>query len=81
MDFKTVLSQLLTAFKEHNIHYALMGGFAMGLWGGLRSTVDLDFLVSREDVDRIDALMRGLGYECRYKSDGDLCEELKRSSE
>ncbi|MBZ0156071.1 MAG: nucleotidyltransferase family protein [Alphaproteobacteria bacterium] len=69
MEFKAVLSQLLAAFREHNIRYALMGGFAMGLWGGARSTVDLDFLVSREDIEKVDAIMRGLGYECRYKSD------------
>jgi hypothetical protein len=31
MDFKLVLEKLLTAFKEHNIRYALMGGFDFGL--------------------------------------------------
>jgi hypothetical protein len=40
MDFKLVLSKLLSAFDDHNIHYALMGGFAMGLWGGSRLTAD-----------------------------------------
>lgn len=33
MDFKVVLEKLLAAFREVNIRYALMGGFAMGLWG------------------------------------------------
>lgn len=30
MDFKLVLSKLLTAFKEQDIRYALMGGLKTG---------------------------------------------------
>jgi len=30
MDFRLVLERILTAFREQNIHYALMGGFALG---------------------------------------------------
>jgi len=63
MDFKLVLSKLLTAFAEHSIRYALMGGFAMGLWGGSRSTVDLDFLVHKDDTEKVQGIMTGLGYE------------------
>lgn len=51
MNFKLVLEKLLTAFTEQNVRYALLGGFALGLWGGSRSTVDLDFLVHRDDMD------------------------------
>lgn len=63
MDFKLVLSKLLTAFHEHNTRYALMGGFAIGLWGGSRSTVDLDFIVHRDDMDIVHNIMLGLGYD------------------
>lgn len=69
MDFKTVLGQLLNAFKEHNIRYALMGGFAMGLWGGSRSTVDLDFLVHRDDMEKVHEIMSNMGYECHHKTE------------
>jgi hypothetical protein len=69
MDFKTVLEKLLSAFIAHNIRYALMGGFAMGLWGGSRSTVDLDFLVHRDDMDKVHETMTGLGYERRYRTE------------
>lgn len=69
MDFRTVLSKLLTAFGKHNIRYALMGGFAMGLWGGSRSTVDLDFLVNLDDMSKVDEIMTGLGYELRHHSE------------
>lgn len=69
MDFKLVLEKLLTAFKEQDIRYALTGGFAVGLWGGSRSTVDLDFLVNRDDMEKIDHAMLGLGYEGKFKSE------------
>ncbi|MBI5056793.1 MAG: nucleotidyltransferase family protein [Nitrospirae bacterium] len=69
MDFKLVLDKLLTLFREQNIQYALMGGFALAAWGVPRGTVDMDFLVQRDDMEKIDGIMKGLGYECRYKSE------------
>ena len=69
MDFKLVLEKLLTAFKEQNIRYALMGGFAMGLWGGSRSTVDLDFLAHRDDMRKVHAIVTDIGYERHYHTD------------
>lgn len=75
MDFKTVLSNLLAAFKEHNIRYALMGGLALSAWGVPRGTVDIDFLVHREDMTKVDVIMRGLGYEIR-NSTGNVSQYL-----
>lgn len=69
MDFKSVLSILLGKFNEHNIDYALMGGFALGLWGVGRTTVDIDFLVRRDDMKKTDDIMLGAGYECKYRSE------------
>ncbi len=69
MDFKLVLEKLLTAFKEQNIRYALMGGMALGAWGDPRGTVDIDFLVHRDDMDKVDSIMKGLGYECRHRTE------------
>ncbi len=69
MDFKAVLKELLTAFYEHNIRYALMGGFALGAWGIPRATVDIDFLVNRDDTEKVHGIMTGMGYECRYRTE------------
>ncbi len=68
MDFKAVLSLLLKKFNENNVNYALMGGFALGLCGVGRTTVDIDFLISRDDVKQIEKIMTEAGYECRYRS-------------
>ena len=69
MDFRLTLENILTAFREKNIQYALIGGFAMGLYGVSRATVDIDMLVLRQDADKVEDVMRGLGYECRYRSE------------
>lgn len=69
MDFRSVLSTLLKRFDEKNISYALMDGFALGLWGAGRSTVDLDFLVNRDDMEEAAAIMGEIGYEIKFQSD------------
>ncbi len=69
MDFKVVTEKLLTAFKKANVRYALMGGYALGLWGVGRATVNIDFLVHRDDLDKVDNIMRGLSYECKHRSE------------
>lgn len=69
MHFKLVLEKLLTAFEKQNIRYALMGGFAMGLWGGSRSTVDVDFLVYRDDIEKVHKIMTDIGYECHHSTE------------
>lgn len=69
MDFKTTLGLILESFNKYNIRYALMGGFALGILGLPRATVDLDFLVHRDDLNKIDKIMHAQGYECTYKSE------------
>jgi len=69
MDFRTVTTELLKRFGERRIRYGLIGGFALGLWGGTRSTVDLDFIVHRDDLLGLDDIMTKLGYTCRFRSE------------
>ena len=69
MDFKLVLEKILTAFTEQKIRYALMGGFALGAWGVARGTADIDLLVNREDMEKVDTIMKGLGYKSAYRSE------------
>jgi predicted nucleotidyltransferase len=63
LDFKHVIDKLLTAFKDEDIRYALIGGFALGALGIQRATVDIDFLVHRDDLEKVHAIMTGLGYQ------------------
>jgi len=67
MDFKLVLEKLIKAFEKENVQYALIGGLALGLWGVGRATVDIDFLIIHNDIEKVDKIMLKLGYECKYR--------------
>ncbi|MBI5639740.1 MAG: hypothetical protein HZA17_04875 [Nitrospirae bacterium] len=52
-------------------------GMALGAWGVPRGTVAIDFLAQRDDMEKVDTIMRGLGYECRYRTENVSQTELK----
>jgi hypothetical protein len=62
MDFELVLRNLLAALDRRSVRYGAIGGFALGALGVPRATIDLDFLVQREDLDELHALLTELGY-------------------
>jgi hypothetical protein len=63
VDFARVLKRLLTAFERQQIRYAAIGGFAVGVLGVFRATMDLDFLVHRDDLAKLHMVLAGLGYQ------------------
>jgi predicted nucleotidyltransferase len=69
MDFRAVLRLIIESFDRKNLHYGLIGGFALGVLGVPRATIDLDFLILRDDWRQADAIMKSNGYKCVYKSD------------
>ncbi len=69
MDFKRVLGLLLKGFEEQNVRYALIGGFALGALGVPRATLDIDFLIHRDDLTKIENIMKTNGYNCVFKSE------------
>lgn len=68
MDFDKVLNLIIKEFDKEKIRYAIIGGFAMGILGIMRSTMDLDFLVNYEDLSRIEKIMIKHGYKCVFKT-------------
>ena len=69
MDFRTVLSLLIKNFDENNIRYGLIGGFALILLGVPRTTVDLDFLVHKCDLEKLNRIMGKIGYKLVFQSE------------
>jgi predicted nucleotidyltransferase len=69
MDFRTVLEKLVAEFEARQIRYALMGGFALSLWGVPRATVDLDFLAALDDMGAVHAVLSPMGYQRVYHSE------------
>ena len=69
MDFERVLRDLTSDFNEDSVSYAMIGGFALGVLGIQRATMDLDFLVARDALPQIDEIMQRRGYRLRYRSE------------
>jgi len=69
MDFKSVLSTLIKRFDENDVHYALIGGLALGLWGVHRATVIIEFLMNRDSMERVEFIMQELDYSCKYRTE------------
>lgn len=69
MDFDKVLQLIIKEFEKENIRYALIGGFAMGALGIMRSTVDLDFLVDYQDLPKLEKIMEKHNYNCVFKTE------------
>ena len=63
MDFERVLKALLSGFETSRIRYGVIGGFALGLLGVPRATIDFDILVHHDDLERLHGLLSALGYE------------------
>ncbi len=69
MDFQEVSSTLVRDFEKEGIHYALIGGFALGFWGAARATVDMDFLLLVEDKEAVEDILSSYNYQCIQKSE------------
>ncbi len=64
-----MLERLVDIFERLQIRYAVIGGFALGVLGAPRQTMDLDFLVRRDDLSKLDAALSDLRYTCLFRSD------------
>ena len=65
MDFKVVIAILLENFEKEHIEYAIIGGFALGALGIMRSSMDIDLLVNKHDLHRIDRILTTQLYQPR----------------
>lgn len=69
MDFELVLKTLLAEFSRLEIRAAAIGGFALGVLGVPRQTMDLDFLIHRDDLKKLDEALIRLGYRREFHSE------------
>ena len=69
MDFELVLKTLISEFSRLQIRCAVIGGFALGVLGVPRQTLDLDFLVHRDDLEKLDSALTALGYTRVFQSE------------
>ena len=60
--------QVFRALHKHQVHYLVVGGVAVNLYGVLRMTADLDLMLHLTDGDNVGrfvAAMKELGYKPR----------------
>lgn len=69
MNFTKTLPKLICSFDRENLHYALIGGLAMALHGVQRTTLDADFILLADEIDRADGVLSGLGYSLKFQSE------------
>lgn len=58
-------NRVVEALQASKIRYALAGGLAVAVHGGVRTTKDIDFLVHAEDADAFGELLKKLGYSIK----------------
>lgn len=69
MEFKRVLVSLIENFEKNDIRYGLIGGFALIFMNIPRTTVDLDFLIHKDDLLILDKIMKNMGYKLVFRSE------------
>ncbi|NDV62974.1 nucleotidyl transferase AbiEii/AbiGii toxin family protein [Puniceicoccales bacterium CK1056] len=69
MDFISVVERVIQRLDKEGVRYALIGGFAMGLRGVQRATVDLDFILMLDDLSTADQIFTQSGYKRTFHSE------------
>lgn len=69
MNLQDVAARVVKGFNARKVRFGLIGGFAVGLFGVPRGTLDLDFLVCQEDLAAVDDIMSDLGYRLTHRSE------------
>jgi hypothetical protein len=59
------LRELIAAFDENNVEYALCGGLAMAAHGFVRATLDIDLLIRTESLEKAYEIGREKGFDIR----------------
>lgn len=69
MEFKKILFTLLKNFEENDIRYGLIGGFALIFMEIPRTTVDIDFLIHKDDLSKVQKIMENMGYKLVFRTE------------
>ena len=71
--------ELLKLFKDHDVHYCVIGAFAFGYHARPRYTKDLDILIEPEatNAKKIIEALKDFGFESLNLTVNDFCAENK----
>jgi hypothetical protein len=66
MKYPTIFHLISALSKKENISCVLIGGFAVNYYKVTRQTADADFLINKEDFDKIVGLLEEAGFKQDY---------------
>jgi hypothetical protein len=70
MKLKELIKITLEFFKNNQMDYAVVGGFALHAYGYMRATRDIDFITRTDYQKKIVSFLESSGFETLYCSDG-----------
>jgi hypothetical protein len=70
VDFAGVLERISSFLTQRDFKHALIGGLGMAAYGRIRTTLDLDIVVTHDAQDSLIAYMESEGYKTLYRSPG-----------
>jgi len=79
VNYKNSFELISVLSKEKGITCVLIGGFAVNNYNYARQTMDVDFIITKEDFDKIFTLLINQGYEQEYKNE--VFIQLKNSKQ
>jgi hypothetical protein len=86
---RVALKRTAAILKQHEIRFALAGGYALWARGGPESTHDVDFMVREVDADPVAAIFRSAGLDVertpedwlfKVETDGAVVDLLHRAA-
>ena len=66
MKYPTIFHLISSIINKTNITCVLIGGFAVNFYGVSRHTADVDFLITKEDFEKILSLLEKEGFKQDY---------------
>jgi len=73
------ITQLGHSLEQHNVRYALVGGYAVALHGAVRGTVDIDFVIDwqLEQLKAVEKCLNNLGLVSQLPIDAEQLFHFK----
>jgi hypothetical protein len=66
MQYPSIFHLVTDVFAKRNVISVLIGGFAINYYKVTRQTADIDFLITKDDFERILSLLEDKGYKLDY---------------
>ncbi|MBL7157786.1 MAG: nucleotidyltransferase [Candidatus Omnitrophica bacterium] len=66
MKYRSIFHLISSLAQKSNIHIVLIGGFAVNYYKVTRQTVDVDFLITKDEFEKIASLLEKEGYKKAY---------------